>query len=106
MIREPMKGIIFYNTKTKEQKTIYPEDDNENSYCMVTPNGQYLVTGILVKENHYTYTDNIIKLYDISSGKLVESKALGTGSTAGGVFVFNDRVLFGVNGEMTYMFMQ
>lgn len=106
LIREPMKGIIFYNIKTKEQKIIYPEDDNENSYCMVTPDGQYLVTGVLVKENHYTYTDNIIKLYDISSGKLVESKALGTGSTAGGMFVFDDRAVFGVNGETTYIFMQ
>ncbi|MDE6579569.1 MAG: hypothetical protein K2K41_03450, partial [Ruminiclostridium sp.] len=37
LIREPIKGIIFYNIKTKEQKIIYPEDDNEKSYCMVTP---------------------------------------------------------------------
>lgn len=104
LIRQPMEGIIFYNIKTKEQKTIYPEEENENSYCMVTPNGKYLVTGVLVMENHYAVTDNIIKLYDIDSGKLIESKLSGVASTAGGVFAFNDRAVFGVNGEVTYMF--
>ncbi len=47
---------------------------------MVTPNGKYLVTGILDMENHYTINNIIIKLYDIASGQILESKSLGTGN--------------------------
>ncbi len=107
LIREPMEGIIFYNLKTDEQKTIYPEEYSESSYCKVTPDGKYLVTGKLVlSEDRSNFTDNIVKLYDVGSGKLLDTKAMGAESTAGGFFVFNDRAVFGWNGSIAYTFGQ
>lgn len=107
LIREPMEGIIFYNLKTNEQKTVYPEEYSERSYCKVSPDGKHLVTGKLVlSEDRSNFTDNIVKLYDVDSGKLLDTKAMGSASTAGGFFVFNDRAVFGWNDESTYMFKQ
>lgn len=101
----PIDRIIFYDCQTGEQKALYPEDDNENSFCKVTPNGKYLVTGILVKENHYTYKDIIIKLYDIESGKMLESRALGTGKESFlAMCAYNDRVILTNGNSVTYMF--
>lgn len=103
--RAPMDGIIFYDCKTGEQKTLYPEDDNEESFCMVTPNGKYLVTGILIKENYYTYKDHIVKLYDIRSGELLESELLGTGGPSFlAMCAYNDRVILTNGSSVTYMF--
>ncbi len=102
-LREPMNGVIFYNIKTKEQKTVYLEEDSENSCCMVTPDGKFLVSDILVMKDRNTCTDNIVRLYDIESGELVESKALGTDTSSGG-FVYNDRLVLGIYGSEIYMF--
>ena len=101
----PIDRIIFYDCQTGEQKALYLEDDNENSFCKVTPNGKYLVTGILVKENHYTYKDIIIKLYDIESGKMLESRALGTGKESFlAMSAYNDRVILTNGNSVTYMY--
>ncbi len=107
LIREPMEGVIFYNLKTNEQKTVYPEEYSERSYCKVSPDGKHLVTGKLVlSEDRSSFTDNIVKLYDVGSGKLLDTKAMGAESTAGGFFVFNDRAVFGWNGSIAYTFGQ
>lgn len=100
---EFMDGIIIYDCKTGEQKTLYPENENERCYCDVSPDGKYLVTGILVKENYYTYTDNILKLYDLDTLELIGSKTLGTPNVLD-LCVFNDRAMLCDLDSKTYMF--
>ena len=101
----PMDGIIFYDCMTGKQKTFYPVDGNENSFCTVTPNGKYLVTGILVKENYYTIKDHSIKLYDIESQALIESEDLGTGGASFfAMCAYNDRVILTGGGAVTHIF--
>jgi len=105
VIETSMDGMIFYDYKTGEQKTFHPETENENTFCMVTPNGKYLVTGILDMENHYTINDITIKLYDIESGELLESEALGTGDRWFlAMSAYNDRVMLKDGSSVTYMF--
>lgn len=107
LIREPMEGIIFYNLKTHEKKIIYPEEYSERSYCEVSPDGKYLVTGKLVMNDDKTsFTDNIIKLYDIDSGELLDTENMGGEGANGAFFVFNDRAVFGLDSESAYMFEQ
>lgn len=104
-LQTPMDGIIFYNYKTGEQKTFHPETDNENTFCKVTPNGKYLVTGVLDMENHYTINDVTIKLYDIESEKLLESESLGMGNTWFiAMCTYNDRVLLKGQPDVKYIF--
>ena len=104
-LQTPMDGIIFYNYKTGEQKTFHPETDNENTFCKVTPNGKYLVTGVLDMENHYTINDTTIKLYNIESGKLLESESLGMGNTWFiAMCTYNDRVLLKGQPDVKYIF--
>lgn len=101
----PMNGIMLYDCNNREMKTIYPVNTNENAYCTVTPNGKYLVTGILEKENRYTYTDNVITIYDIQSGKAVKT-GISTGSEVSysAMSAFNDRVVLAGAANTTVMF--
>lgn len=94
LLREPMDGIIFYDCKTGKQKTFYPEDDNENAFCTITPDGKKLVTGILDMENHYTINDITINVYDVANGKLLEIDNLGTSDKwFVGMSAYNDRMV-------------
>lgn len=41
---ERSNGVIFYNYKTNELRVQYFDNEIENSYCGITPNGKYLIT--------------------------------------------------------------
>lgn len=90
----PMDEMIFYNCKTGEQKTFRPENDIEKTFCDISPDGKYLVTGVPDMENHYTFKDITLNVYDLHTLKLLDSKALGTGNTWFlELSVYNDRAL-------------
>ncbi|MDE6728646.1 MAG: hypothetical protein K2J80_12020 [Oscillospiraceae bacterium] len=90
----PMDGMLFYNCKTGEQKMFHPENDNEKTFCDISPDGKYLVTGVLDMENHYTINDTTLKLYDLHTLELLDSKVLGTGDKWFlELSVYNDRAL-------------
>lgn len=102
---KPMDGIIFYNWKTGEQKTFHPEHPNENTFCQVTPDGKYLVTGVNDPEVNYCVNGITIKLYDIESGELVESGRVEKDDIRSLAFsVYTDRALLMDLNALTYMF--
>lgn len=73
-----MDGILIYDCKTGEQKMLIPEDQNEISYCDVTPDGKHIVTGIEVwDEENFLQTADILKLYDTDTLELLDTKTLG-----------------------------
>lgn len=101
----PMDGIIFYNWKTGEQKTFRPEHPNENTFCQVTPDGKYLVTGVIDPYVDFLVNGVTIKLYDIESGELVESGRVEKDDMRPLAFsVYNDRALLMDWNALKYMF--
>lgn len=103
-IEPPMNGIMLYDTETNLTKIITPENKNENAYCVITPDGKYLITGILEKENRYTYIDNIINIYDTENGELKKSISTGSSASYAGMSAFNDRVILAGASDLTVMF--
>lgn len=103
LIEEPMDGIILYNIKTGEQKTMRFDSSDENSYCFISPDGKHIVTGTLVLgDNGRDVNDTVINIYDTENGRLLKSESLG-----GDKFnctVYNDQALFGEYGDVKIKF--
>lgn len=99
---ERSNGVIFYNYKTNELRVQYFDNEIENSYCGITPNGKYLITcvpdDVEIKDSAlygYERGDTTVNIYDTATGEKLKYEKLGQENLRPSYMnVFNDRVVF------------
>lgn len=99
---ERSNGVIFYNYKTNELRVQYFDNEIENSYCGITPNGKYLITcvpnDVEIKDSAlygYDRGDTTVNIYDTATGEKLKYEKLGKENLRPSYMnVFNDRVVF------------
>jgi hypothetical protein len=99
---ERSNGVIFYNYKTNELRVQYFDNEIENSYCGITPNGKYLITcvpnDVEIEDSAlygYERGDTTVNIYDTATGEKLKYEKLGQENVRPSYMnVFNDRVVF------------
>lgn len=99
---ERSNGVILYNYKTNELRVQYFDNEIENSYCGITPNGKYLITCVpddveIADSALYGYErgDTTVNIYDTANGEKLKYEKLGQEDIRPSYMnVFNDRVVF------------
>lgn len=99
---ERSNGVIFYNYKTNELRVQYFDNEIENSYCGITPNGKYLITcvpnDVEIEDSAlygYDRGDTTVNIYDTATGEKLKYEKLGKENLRPSYMnVFNDRVVF------------
>ena len=99
---ERSNGVIFYNYQTNELRVQYFDDEIENSYCGITPDGKHLITCVpddveITDSALYGYErgDTTVNIYDTATGEKLKCEKLGQENLRPSYMnVFNDRVIF------------
>lgn len=109
---ERSNGVILYNYKTNELRVQYFDNEIENSYCGITPNGKYLITcvpdDVEIEDSAlygYDRGDTTVNIYDTATGEKLKCEKLGQEDIRPSYMnVFDDRVVF-MGGANKFVYM-